>query len=173
MQIIPALPEDARGIAEVHVRSWQRAYRDILPADFLSALSVEKRQTMWAESLARGFPEILVAKLNDEIVGFVACGPSRSQNATPDCAEIWAIYLAPEVWGSGFGRALWFAARERLMQKGVRSLHLWVIAANLRAIDFYVAAGFVVDTGPPKHVTLGGAQVEELRYVQSLHATPE
>lgn len=173
MEIILASPEDSRAIAEVHVRSWQYAYRDILPTDFLSALSVERRQTMWSASLARGFPEVLVAKMDDQLVGFVAYGPSRSHNATPDSAEIWAFYNAPEVWSCGIGRALWLTARERLIQQDVRSLCLWVIAANQRAIKFYVAAGFVADATPPKHASLGGVQVEELRYVQSLHTKSE
>jgi len=34
-----ALPTDAQGIAQVHVRSWQQAYRELLPSDFLDSLS--------------------------------------------------------------------------------------------------------------------------------------
>ena len=44
MDISRASPEDAYAIAKVHVDSWREAYRTILPADYLAALSVEKRQ---------------------------------------------------------------------------------------------------------------------------------
>ena len=34
---------DARSLAEVHVRSWQAAYKGQVPNDFLDNLSVERR----------------------------------------------------------------------------------------------------------------------------------
>jgi hypothetical protein len=42
-----ATPEDARAIAEVHVKSWRAAYRDLLPQDFLQGLSVDRREQQW------------------------------------------------------------------------------------------------------------------------------
>jgi hypothetical protein len=35
---------DARGIAEVHVRSWQTAYAGIVPDEDLAQLSVDERE---------------------------------------------------------------------------------------------------------------------------------
>ena len=42
-----ATVDDAYGIASVHVRSWQVAYRGHMPDDFLDRLDVEKRMNMW------------------------------------------------------------------------------------------------------------------------------
>jgi hypothetical protein len=39
--------EDARGVAAVHISSWQEAYRGLLPADVLSGLSVDRREQDW------------------------------------------------------------------------------------------------------------------------------
>ena len=38
-----ATPEDAAGVAGVHVRSWQVAYRGLLPDDYLDGLRPEDR----------------------------------------------------------------------------------------------------------------------------------
>ena len=66
---------DARGIAEVHVRSWQAAYAGIVPDEDLAQLSVDEReQFLGANSLKRrtrmiipidagGFPRAVVAFL--------------------------------------------------------------------------------------------------------------
>ena len=42
MDISRASPEDAYAIAKIHVDSWREAYRTILPAEYLAALSVKK-----------------------------------------------------------------------------------------------------------------------------------
>ena len=43
MRIRTATADDASGMARVHVDTWRTAYRDILPASVLSALSYEAR----------------------------------------------------------------------------------------------------------------------------------
>lgn len=48
----PATVDDAPAIAAIHVRSWQRAYADLLPADFLAGLDVEQRVAYWRRDLA-------------------------------------------------------------------------------------------------------------------------
>ena len=45
MNIRAAVAADARGIAEVHVRSWQAAYRGQIPDSVLAGLSVDARAT--------------------------------------------------------------------------------------------------------------------------------
>jgi hypothetical protein len=51
---------DARAIAEVHVKSWQVAYRGLLPEDFLQNLSVERREEQWRRALQNPEQVILV-----------------------------------------------------------------------------------------------------------------
>jgi ribosomal protein S18 acetylase RimI-like enzyme len=48
LTIRPATPTDARGIAEVHVRTWQDTYAGHMPAEFLAGLSVDQRAEMWS-----------------------------------------------------------------------------------------------------------------------------
>ena len=164
MPIRPATSSDAEAIAQVHVASWQHAYRHILPPVFLAGLSVEKRQDMWAESIATDRPHVLVAEVDGRVVGFSAFGPCRDEDASDAAFEIWAIYLAPSHWSQGLGRELWLASREALLKRGASSVSLWVIAGNERAIRFYATAGFKPEPESLKPFELGGVQVQEVRF---------
>jgi hypothetical protein len=44
----PAIPDDAEGIAKVHVRGWQEAYVGLLPQHVLDRQSVPARLRMWS-----------------------------------------------------------------------------------------------------------------------------
>lgn len=163
MHIAPAAASDLPAIARLHVLSWQHAYADVLPAAYLHALSVERRESGWRQVLAQGASELLVARANDEVVGFVSYGRSRDADAAPATGEIWAIYVLPARWGSGIGNALWTAARARLAAMGCSSVTLWVLAGNARAIAFYEAQGFALEAGCAKDIEIGGATVTEVR----------
>lgn len=164
VRIEPATPEDSRAIAEVHVLSWQHAYQGILPDVYLAKLSVEQREATWRESLAKPQPKVLVARSNAGVVGFVAFGGSRDPDLPADCAEVWAIYLAPSAWSQGTGHRLWLAAWERLHSQGFQSASLWVIEGNRRAIAFYEAAGFKAEPDSLKRFEIAGTPLTELRY---------
>jgi ribosomal protein S18 acetylase RimI-like enzyme len=164
MHIEPATPEDAHAIAEIHVLTWRAVYQDIVPAEYLATLSVEKREALWRESVTEGTPELWVARIEARIIGWVAFGPCRDEGASPQAGEVWAIYVAPSHWSSGVGRALWLGARERLQQRGYKSVSLWVLAENSRAIKFYLNAGFAPDLSSIKELTLAGKPLKEVRY---------
>jgi ribosomal protein S18 acetylase RimI-like enzyme len=164
MHVEPATLADARAVAEVHVLAWRAVYEGIVPADYLATLSVEKREAVWRDAIAKGTPELWVARIEGRIVGWVAFGPCRDQDASPQAGEIWAIYVAPAHWSRGVGRALWRTARERLLLDGYQFVSLWVLAENLRAIRFYQAAGFTPDLSLTKELVLGGKPLQEVRY---------
>ena len=164
MRIEPATAADACSVAQVHVRAWQVAYTGILADDFLAALSVEKRETMWREAIEKRSPELLVARVGDDVIGWVSFDASRDKGAPAQIGEIWALYVDPSHWAGGVGRALLQRARERLNERGFASIGLWVLAANARAIRFYEAAGFARDAGSAQSFELGGRPVQELRY---------
>ena len=147
LRIRPATPDDARPIAEVHVASWREAYRDVLPPDFLERLSVDEREAQRLAALTD--PEegsgTVVAETGATIVGFAAFTRSRDDDAGPETGEIPAIYVAPEVVGTGVGRALFEAALDGLREAGFSRATLWVLEANARARRFYERAGWSWD----------------------------
>ena len=113
MLIGPATAEDARAIAQIQVDAWRAAYVGIVPDEYLAAMSVDVRETMWREAIAAGQPELLVARRDDRVIGWVSFGASRAKGASPEAGEVWAIYLDPQHIATGTGRALWAATRAR------------------------------------------------------------
>ena len=166
--IEPATLLDARRVAEVHVQAWQAAYVGIVPDEHLASLSINQRETMWREAIEKQVPELLVARVDGGLAGWVAFGASRDKDALPGRGEVWALYLDPAHWSRGVGRELWRRAHERLLDRGFTSISLWVLAENARAIKFYESAGFAAEPGSAKVFELGGRPVQELRYVRTM-----
>lgn len=170
--IRPASGEDADAIARVHIASWQRAYEHTFPAAFLADLSLEQRRRVWAESIATGHSQLLVAVVDSQIAGFAAVGPCRDESASISAFEIWAIYVLPSHWSTGLGRELWLASLDWALARGATEVSLWVAAKNQRAIAFYELAGFEADSGSLRSVALGDMQVEEVRLTQRVAECP-
>lgn len=168
MDISPATLDDAHAVAEIHVTAWQEAYRGIIPAGFLAGLSIARQEARWREDIRHGSPQLLVARIDGRVTGWVAFGPCRDAGAAPEAGEIWAIYVAPSHWARGVGRSLWLGARARLAEQGYRSVSLWVLAGNRRAIRFYRLAGFRAEESCTKMLDLGGSELQEVRYTQEL-----
>jgi ribosomal protein S18 acetylase RimI-like enzyme len=164
VQIRRAAAADARDIAELHVRSWQWAYRGQLPDEFLDRLSVEGRTSMWERQLAREDARVWVAE-NDagSIIGFAHTGASRDDDAPPGTAELYAIYIDPAIVGTGVGRTLIVHALEDLRARGYRETTLWVLESNQRGRRFYGSGGWRPD-GASKVETPSGVELEEVRY---------
>jgi ribosomal protein S18 acetylase RimI-like enzyme len=75
---------------------------------------------------------------------------------------ITGMYVAPEVRGRGFGRALLLSAIERgRALAGVEQIHLAVTTRNLAARALYVSVGFVVYGTEPHALKLGGEYLDE------------
>ncbi len=145
--------EDARAIAEVHVRSWQAAYRGELPDDYLDGLSVDDREEAWREILTRPQESsgVLVAEEAGRVIGFASFGPSRDGDRDEGTGEVYAMYLEPGWFGKGVGRELFAVANERLRQLGYTRATLWVLASNDRSRRFYEKAGWVFDGTESTH----------------------
>jgi GNAT superfamily N-acetyltransferase len=140
-----AEPGEELAVAGVHVRAWLAAYRGLVDDEYLDNLRAEDRAAVhsFGDSGADA-PETLLAVEGEEILGFVAFGPSRDAD-TPDAGEIFALYIDPPRWSGGIGRLLMRAARERLRQRGFGEGTLWVLKGNEQAERFYRAEGWRPD----------------------------
>ncbi|MEQ7870640.1 hypothetical protein V6R97_08300 [Chromohalobacter salexigens] len=112
MEIRVGTLKDCRAIAELHVKVWQQAYSGILPKHYLASLSVPEREIMWRRIVDRQPGQLLVARVADAVVDFIAFGASRDEDAPTDRAEIWAIYVEVPSWSTGTGRLLWLQAQD-------------------------------------------------------------
>jgi ribosomal protein S18 acetylase RimI-like enzyme len=148
-------PEDAAGIARVHVDSWRTTYAGILPAAFLANLSYEQRERQWdawIASAASGEGVVCVAEETlpmatgpeaRQIVGFASGGPPAQQTrrlAPTYDGELQTIYLLRSHQRRGLGRRLFRFVAERVASGGARSLFLWVAREN-SSRAFYEALG--------------------------------
>src|SRR5580698_1639281 len=137
MLLRQAEPDDAMAVARVHVRSWQAAYRTLLPDAYLDQLRPEDRAASYDfAGLDPVRPQTIVAAAQGVIVGFATTAPSRDLELA-DHGELCALYVDPEQWGRGIGAALISAARASLLELGFRNALLWILAGNVRAERFY------------------------------------
>lgn len=166
MKVRQARNEDVRGIAEIHVRSWQAAYRGILPDELLDGLLVSERETNWQALLSAGNALwlTLVAECNVGLAGFCSVAtPCRDADATERTAEISALYVDPSQWRQGTGGAMLTAALAELSERHFRDAILWVLPENRPALAFYDKFGFTVEEGVEKREERSGRPVIRLR----------
>ena len=158
---------DAARIAGIHVRSWQAAYRGLVPDEVLDALDPVHRAMVWKGLLGTSEETVLVAMRGSRMAGFCSLVPSRDPDAAAGTGEIASFWVDPPAWGLGAGRAL---ARELVAQargRRFRRLTLWVLPGNARARCFYEKAGFAPD-GAVKQEERQGHAIEVTRYVREL-----
>jgi ribosomal protein S18 acetylase RimI-like enzyme len=180
--IRPATAGDATQIALIHVRSWQEAYRGLVPQDYLDHLDPADRVARWRRHIQGtdwSRSGVLVAPAGDEpagattpahaeLAGFVSYGPSRDADADPAViGEVSTIYVLAEAWGRGLGRRLMSGAVEHLTSAGYSQATLWVLPANARARRFYAAAGWSEDAAVQEDSSLG-FPLTEVRYRRPL-----
>jgi len=167
MEIRAARPDDALGVAQVHVRSWQAAYKGLLPADYLDSLRAEERASRYDFSAADPMaPFTLVAIDGGLIRGFATVGASPD-SPTRETGELMALYVDPDVWRAGIGRALIHRARGELHGRGFADAVLWVLEGNVRAAAFYERDGWIrSDARRMLHVW--GIMVDEIAYTRRL-----
>jgi GNAT superfamily N-acetyltransferase len=162
-----AEPDDAMAVARVHVRSWQAAYRALIPNDYLDQLRPEDRAQRYDFANPDPLkPQTIVAFEQGFIQGFVTTASSPDPDLT-DCGELCALHVDPEQWGRGIGVALVSAARARLFDLGFRNAVLWVLAGNVRAERFYQIDGWTLDGGR-RTDSVWGVTVKEVRYQRGL-----
>lgn len=136
--------DDAEAIAAIHVASWQHAYRGVLPADALDAMTPDDRMPLWTYilGLAESPTYVGVAELEGKVVGFHSVG--RSDEGDPDDVQmLYTIYLLPAVERRGIGSALLADAEQRMRLRGATSGVLRVFTANEGTRRFYERCGWI------------------------------
>jgi GNAT superfamily N-acetyltransferase len=141
-------------VESVRLRTWQVAYRGLVPDEVLDALAVtDERVALLQSRYDEGGSTTWVALDDDEVVGMAVAGPTRDDDR-PGEQELYALYVLPSHWGSGAGQALWEQAQP------VTSL--WVLEGNARARAFYARNGFRPDRTKDVDV---GVVLPEVRYL--------
>ena len=179
LQVRWATPDDAMGVAIVHVDTWRAAYRGLIDDDVLGALQIKQRAegwTRWIASSLAGQPpvasseavhKLLVAEVGGRVVGWASFGAGRDDGMA-HLGELAGLYVHPDHWSQHVGHALIARVEEELLAAGFSDAYLWVLRGNDRAIRFYEQHGWRAD-GAEKVGEAGSARgLHELRHSRSL-----
>lgn len=160
-----ATPADAQAVARVHVRTWQTAYRGLLPDEYLDGMRAEdraKRCTFGIRDPAG--PHTLVAVDGSELIGFATVSADREDARA---GELCALHVDPSRWGQRVGLALIKAARANLVDRRFLEARLWLLVGNVRAERFYRLDGWEPD-GRRRSDVIWGVSVDELGFSRPL-----
>src|ERR1700690_2437561 len=165
MLVRTATTADAASIAQIHVETWRAAYRGQISDAVLNGLDVGRRTVLWQERLAQRRGAGFVAEDGDSITGFCDLIPSRDKDADARMvAEIGGIYILPQHWRKGTGRALCNRALAAARQQDYKAATLWVLASNSGARRFYEAIGFSLDGAAKTDRAADGSELHEVRF---------
>ena len=154
-----AIPDDAGAIAEVHVRSWQAAYRGVVADEFLDSLDVDRRVSMIEGVIRDESKGLLVSEWGGYVAGFSILGAADDDG----WGEVLAIYASPDHWGVGVGHDLMTGSENWLHEQGYERAMLMVLEANPRARAFYERQGWRL--GKRIRIeNIGGRDLTEVRY---------
>jgi GNAT superfamily N-acetyltransferase len=158
-----ATADDAEVMERIRVRGWQTAYRHVFPPEQLDAMELDPGR--FERSLAQPAPRAAAFVVEDRgrIVGWAVVGPSRDDD---DVGELYGIYVDPDDWSRGAGRALLLRAELELALSSEEAI-LWVLDDNPRARRFYELAGWHAD-GARSQFDRRGFSAPQVRYRKRL-----
>lgn len=155
-----ALPDDSSELAKVHVESFTKAYKNIIPDKFLSSFTVENRQNIFKNSIEQEETYVIEEKCN--ICGFITIGKCRDDDTPRFSGKIWGIYVSSKYWRKGYGKTLLEYGERLLVQRGFKEIFLWVLKDNLSARNFYEYFGYNIEGSKKVLKNLGN--IESIRY---------
>ncbi|CAM5355521.1 N-acetyltransferase [Streptomyces spiroverticillatus] len=170
--------DDVPAVAACRVFGWRRAYAGIVPQSYLDRMDLAEEAELRRTHFTKAGPRTvnLVAERDGLVVAWACFGPYRETEGVPlystperPVAELYTLYALPEHHSTGAGRALMTASLERAHAAGFAALSLWVLKENAVARRFYEKAGCTWD-GAEESFEIGGATVDEVRYVSLLSA---
>jgi len=148
-----ATPADAPDMAEIHARSWEAAYKDIIPAEYIKEKNAG-RPALWQRIITDENTSRYVIEIGGKIVGFVHVDPPQDDDLDDSFYEVHGIYLHPDVYRQGIGSQAMDFAYGKARSLGKTTMTVWVLAENTNTINFYEKCGFVTD-GATKTVEYG------------------
>jgi len=132
--------EDLEDISNVHTKSWQKHYRDILSDDYLDNEITEERLNIWKKRFASYNPNqvIIKAEIENKICGF-ACHFLDYDAEYGHYLD--NLHVLSAFQGLGIGMKLITLSATHCAQFNNSAYYLWVFTANSEALGFYNKIG--------------------------------
>lgn len=160
MNIRKAVLLDVNGIAKVHVDCWKSTYANIVPNEYISKLTYEKRAKLWEQVIPNG--NVFVAEdENGQIVGFADGGKERTGDYKEYPGEMYSIYILKSYQNRGIGKRLMKAVVNELLKQDINSMLVWVLKDNNSRNFYEQMGGKIVDS---KTVDFSGKNLIELAF---------
>lgn len=143
--------------------AWVVAYQGLVAPAYLASLDLETRGAGWRSRLALAriadlrlaawwradrTPRTFVALDPQGVLqGFASCGAARDADLAsgPPAGELYALYVHPDAWGLGAGRALFEQTLRALRRAGARRVVIWALRHATQARGFYERQGALPD----------------------------
>jgi GNAT superfamily N-acetyltransferase len=156
LSIRPATADDAEQLVRANEAAWNAGMAQVTDKKLDELAPLEGRIARFREGIAAVPPgmRLLVAEREGRIVGHATVVVDDTR------AELSALYVVPEEWGSGVAAALHEEAVAGMRELGGTEATLWVVEGNTRARRFYEREGWTAD-GETKSSMF---DLRELRY---------
>lgn len=137
--------DDLDAAVQLIVETWHDSYRGLIPDEKLDRMTIENLRPGWKvhlESNPHRIHNIGIFE-NDSLLG--VCGVGKAREALGYDCELWAMNVPLRSQRRGVGRALMQESLRRMKDLGHRSLYLYCIDQNQKALAFYQAMGGRLD----------------------------
>ena len=183
LQLIdPCEEKHFRDMSLLHALGWRTAYRDSIPADYMTR---EITNSRWIPVFRQTYEEGVYHGLLLYSSGIPLCcatyGPARVDSSagntvcnfsSPDLAawgELVSLYGHPDYWGQGYGSLIIDEVLRRLEAAGYPGCFLYVLRENTRARRFYEKHSFVWDGHALNVALTPDTTLSDLRYRKEFH----
>lgn len=177
-QLVDACQErHFRDMSLLHALGWRAAYRDSIPADYMTREITDGRWVpVFRQNYEEGVYHGLLLYNEDLPLCCATYGPARvDQSAgdtvcnfsSPDLAtwgELISLYGHPDHWELGYGSIVMEEILRRLQTAGYPGCFLYVLQENARARRFYEKHGFAWDGHSLEVALPPNAVLTDLRY---------
>ncbi|WP_163512692.1 GNAT family N-acetyltransferase [Fodinicola acaciae] len=139
---------DGPDLGALKVDAWRQAYAGFMPAELLAALDPDEEAADWSEYVRTMPPDhrLWVVDSGSAVTGFCRTGPAdQDTDLGRRAAEVYGLYISPDLIGTGLGRGLFGKAVADLDARGFDPICVYAYEPNVRAIRFYEQAGFAPD----------------------------
>ncbi|MCL2286927.1 MAG: GNAT family N-acetyltransferase [Firmicutes bacterium] len=139
-----AKPEDVQHMAEVLMRSWEVAYKDIFSAEYIREKNAT-RPALFRRVITDDNTEAFVIMCGSKVVGIMRVALPQDDDVDDAVYELHYIYLHPDYFRRGIGTKAMKFAFDIAKSKGKTVMYVWVISDNVNSIRFYEKCGFIPD----------------------------
>ena len=136
--------DDAPDIAEIHIRSWEAAYKDIVPAEFIQEKN-SGRPAQYQRILSAENKTLYLIAVDDKPAGVMGIIQPQENDTDETYHELSMIYLHPDYFRKGIGTKAVNFAFDVAREAGKKFMIVWVFAENHSSIQFYEKCGFIRD----------------------------